>query len=70
MILDIVHRKDERILEISYIKENGQKDIIKFNANRMNMMPMVRLRIGMALDAQKLGHLTHLSLILRCSSPS
>ena len=35
MILDIVHRKDERILEISYIKENGQKDIIKFNANRM-----------------------------------
>lgn len=35
MILDIVHRKDERILEISYIKDNGQKDIIKFNANRM-----------------------------------
>ncbi len=35
MILDIIHRKDERTLEISYIKENGHKDLIKFNANRL-----------------------------------
>lgn len=35
MILDIVQRKDQRTLEVSYIKENGQKDIITFNANRV-----------------------------------
>lgn len=34
MILDIVHRREERELEISYIKENGQKDLMKFSTPR------------------------------------
>ena len=34
MILDYIYNKSKRVLSVSYIKENGMKDILNFNVDR------------------------------------
>ena len=34
MILDYSYNKHKRVLSVSYVKENGMKDIMNFNVDR------------------------------------